>query len=55
VESTWVLLAYFGPETQLPLLSLLGAMSGLVMVLVRSPIRVVRRWCLLAGKKSSID
>jgi hypothetical protein len=47
------LLAYFGPETQLPLLSLLGAMSGLIMVFVRSPIRAVKRWCLAVGRRSS--
>jgi hypothetical protein len=55
VHSSWVLLAYFGPETQLPLLSLIGAMSGLIMVFVRSPIRVVKQWCLAMGRKSTID
>jgi hypothetical protein len=37
-------LAYFGPEVQLPLLSLIGAVSGVVLMVGRAPIRIVKRW-----------
>jgi hypothetical protein len=48
------LLAYFGPEVQLPLLSLIGAVSGVLMMVGRAPIRIVRRWfgALKARSKS---
>jgi hypothetical protein len=36
--------AYFGPEVQFPLLSLLGAISGLVMMVGGAPYRRIRRW-----------
>jgi hypothetical protein len=38
------LLAYFGPEVQLPLTSLIGAISGIVLIVGAGPIRVVKRW-----------
>jgi hypothetical protein len=38
------LLAYFGPEVQLPLLSLIGAVSGVFLMVGRAPIRIVKRW-----------
>ncbi len=34
-QSSWMLLAYFGPEIQLPLTSLLGAAFGVVMIFGR--------------------
>ncbi len=38
------LFAYFGPEVQLPLTSLIGAISGIVLIIGAGPIRVVKRW-----------
>jgi hypothetical protein len=38
------LLAYFGPEVQLPLTSLIGAISGIVLIVGAAPIRVFKRW-----------
>ena len=37
------LLAYFGPEVQLPVLSFLAAASGLLLTIGCSPIRAVKR------------
>jgi hypothetical protein len=49
-----ILLAYFGPEVQLPLLSLIGALSGVFLMVGRAPIRVVRRWFgALRGRSKS--
>lgn len=39
-----MLFAYFGPEMQLPLLSFIGAISGIVMIVGSAPIRLVKRW-----------
>jgi hypothetical protein len=36
--------AYFGPEVQFPLLSILGAMSGLLMLIGGAPYRWIKRW-----------
>lgn len=36
--------AYFGPEVQFPVLSILGAMSGLLMLVGGAPYRRIRRW-----------
>jgi hypothetical protein len=47
------LFAYFGPEVQLPLLSVLGAISGVVMLVVRSPYRYLSRWRASLGRKSA--
>ena len=38
------LLAYFGPEVQLPLVSIIGAISGVVLLVGSAPIRLVKRW-----------
>jgi hypothetical protein len=42
------ILAYFGPEVQLPLISLLGSIVGVVMLVGTYPFRVIkeriRRW-----------
>jgi hypothetical protein len=38
-----LLLAYFGPEVQLPLTSLIGAISGVILIVGDAPIRWVRR------------
>jgi hypothetical protein len=35
---------YFGPEVQLPLTSLIGALSGIILIVGKAPIRVVKRW-----------
>jgi hypothetical protein len=50
-----LLLAYFGPELQLPLTSLIGAISGVMLIVGGAPIRLVRRWAsmLLRGKELS--
>lgn len=49
-----LLLAYFGPEIQLPLTSLIGAITGMILIVGGAPIRLVRRWSstLLRGKPS---
>ncbi len=39
-QSSWMLLAYFGPEIQLPLTSLLGAAFGVAMIFGREVTRV---------------
>ncbi len=39
-QSSWMLLAYFGPEVQLPLTSLLGAVFGFAMLFGREVSRV---------------
>jgi len=44
MQSFPTLLAYFGPEVQLPLLSMLGAVSGILLMVGRAPIRLVKRW-----------
>jgi hypothetical protein len=36
--------AYFAPEAQLPLASLIGAISGIVLIVGAAPIRVVTQW-----------
>jgi hypothetical protein len=36
--------AYFGPELQFPVLSMLGAMSGLLMLVGGAPLRRIKRW-----------
>ena len=36
--------AYFGPEMQYPLLSLMGALSGLLMIVGGGPYRRIRQW-----------
>ncbi len=41
ILNTWMVLAYFGPEMQLPLTSLLGAVFGIVMIFGREATRVV--------------
>ena len=38
------LFAYFGPEVQLPLISLIGAISGIILIIGTAPIRMVKRW-----------
>jgi hypothetical protein len=38
-----LLLAYFGPEVQMPLASLLASMVGLLMIVGAAPVRLVRR------------
>ncbi len=39
-----MLFAYFGPEMQLPLTSLIGAISGIVLIVGAAPVRLVRQW-----------
>ena len=39
-QSSWMVLAYFGPEIQLPLTSLLGAVFGVAMIFGREVTRV---------------
>jgi hypothetical protein len=38
------LYAYFGPEVQLPMTSLIGALSGIFLIVGAAPIRMVKRW-----------
>jgi hypothetical protein len=39
-----MLFAYFGPEMQLPLTSIIGAISGIVLIFGAAPVRMVRQW-----------
>jgi hypothetical protein len=39
-----LIFAYFGPEVQFPLLSILGAMSGVLMLVGGAPYRRIKRW-----------
>jgi hypothetical protein len=39
-----LLLAYFGPEVQLPVISFLAAMSGLLLTIGTAPFRAIKRW-----------
>ena len=48
------LLAYFGPEIQLPLISLIGAISGMILIVGRAPIRWIRRWSSVLRRKKGI-
>ena len=47
------LFAYFGPEVQFPLLSIMGALSGLLMMVGGAPIRRIKRWIGERAAKSS--
>jgi hypothetical protein len=44
------LLAYFGSEVQLPLMSFIAAVSALLVTVGGAPIRMIKRW--LAEKKA---
>ncbi len=50
--------AYFGPEVQLPLASLIGSIVGIAMMVGGFPIRVVkervRSWNSAARRKSRV-
>ncbi len=50
------LFAYFGPEVQLPLASLIGSIVGIALMVGTYPIRVVRErvrsWSSSARRKS---
>ncbi len=48
-----LLFAYFGPEVQLPLISFIGAISGLVMILGRKPVRLIKRWFRAITQRST--
>jgi hypothetical protein len=39
-----MIFAYFGPEMQLPLTSLVGAISGIILIIGGTPIRRVKQW-----------
>jgi hypothetical protein len=38
------LFAYFGPEVQMPMTSLIGAFSGIVLIVGAVPVRLIKRW-----------
>jgi hypothetical protein len=44
MSSTLVLLAYFGPETVLPMTSVIATVVGLFMMFGRSTFRFLFRW-----------
>jgi hypothetical protein len=44
MQMSSTLFAYFGPEVQLPLTSIIGALSGIILIVGKAPIHVVRRW-----------
>jgi len=52
-----MVVAYFGPEVQLPLLSLIGSIVGVAMMAGSLPVRVVkervRRWKDLAASRGA--
>ena len=50
MEQFPTVLAYFGPEVQLPLISFIAAVSGLVVTIGGAPIRMIKRW--LAARKA---
>jgi hypothetical protein len=50
MPTTVLLLAYFGPEIQLPLTSLVGAVSGVLLIVGGAPIRWLRRRIALFGR-----
>jgi hypothetical protein len=52
MQSFPTLLAYFGPDVQLPLISFIAAAVGLVMTIGRAPIRVISRWIEARRAKS---
>jgi len=39
-----MLIAYFGPEMQLPLISVIGAISGFVLIVGAAPVRLIKQW-----------
>ena len=43
MQASAMLLAYFGPEIQLPLTSLVGAISGVILIVGGAPIRWLRQ------------
>jgi hypothetical protein len=45
--------AYFGPETMMPLASILGAIGGIVMIFGRTIQRVTGRWVRILLRKST--
>lgn len=55
MPTTDLLVAYFGPEIQLPLASLIGAVSGVVLIVGGTPIRWLRRRiAVLARSRASV-
>jgi len=44
MQTCSICFAYFGPEVQFPLLSFVGAVSGLLMMVGGAPIRRIKRW-----------
>jgi hypothetical protein len=49
-------LAYFGPELQLPLTSLVGAISGVILIVGATPIRWLRRRiAMLPRSRTSVE
>jgi hypothetical protein len=50
-----VLLAYFGPEVQLPVLSFIAAASGLFLTIGSAPIRAFKRWLGARKEKRTLS
>jgi hypothetical protein len=46
-------LAYFGPEVQLPVISFLAAVSGLLLTIGTAPFRAIKRW--LGARKAKSE
>ncbi len=55
MQSFPMLLAYFGPEVQVPLISFIAAGIGFLMTIGRAPIRGVRRWLAARKAKSNVS
>lgn len=41
---SFLVLAYFGPETVLPMTSIIAAVAGLIMMFGRNTLRLLWRW-----------
>jgi len=44
VQTFPTVLAYFGPEVQLPVLSFIAALSGLILTIGGAPVRAIKQW-----------
>lgn len=44
MQTCSTLFAYFGPEVQFPLTSLIGAVSGFMLIIGAAPVRLLKDW-----------
>jgi hypothetical protein len=55
VESFPAVLAYFGPDVQLPVISFIAAVSGLLLTIGGAPIRAFKRWLAARKEKRTLS